>query len=126
MFRLHSRIARVSDFRNHWHNLSITSSSFSSATLPNFGDYDIILPPEPYVFGVSHIVPRTVPNQIVRPQYAQRQGCKVSNSVALCKGDGRIGLASEDESCLRKAARLARRARDYASTLTKVLTGILG
>jgi methionyl aminopeptidase len=118
MFRF---IARV---RTRWHNISIASSSLSSATLPNFGDYDIILPPEPYIFGVSHIVPRTVPNQIVRPQYAKRQGCRVSNSIApgLCEGDGPIALASEDESCLRKAARLAKRVRNYASTLTKVLS----
>jgi methionyl aminopeptidase len=119
---LQTSLARVSHFRNHW--LFIASSSFSSATPPNFGDYDIILPPEPYFFGVSHIVPRTVPNQITRPQYAKRQGCRVSNSITpgLCKGDGPIGLASEDESCLRKAARLAKRVRNYASTLTKVLT----
>jgi hypothetical protein len=36
----------------------------------DFGNYQIILPQEPYIWGTSHIVPRPVPPHIQKPLYA--------------------------------------------------------
>ena len=60
-------------------------------SLPDFGDYDIILPPEPYVWGVSHIHPRPVPDGIARPTYALRGDHKpecaaLDEGFAFCCG----------------------------------------
>ncbi|KAG6840409.1 hypothetical protein C0991_006880 [Blastosporella zonata] len=88
----------------------------------DFGDYSIILPEEPYVWGVSHITPRSVPNNIERPFYAkpgyQETGHKGHSGSNLSE---RIALGGEAEARLRAAANLARKVRDYAGTLVKVL-----
>ena len=83
----------------------------------DFGDYSVILPPEPYIFGVSHIVPRSVPSNIVRPHYALL-GC--SNDTETGKDDGKIALGGEAEFHLREAAKLAKKVREYARSLVKV------
>jgi len=77
--------------------------------------YDVILPPEPFVFGVAHITPRTVPPHIVRPPY-------VTNPDSASKGyrNALIKLDSEEEEKLRAAARLAAKTRDFAGTLVRV------
>lgn len=90
----------------------------------DFGDYSIILPEEPFVFGVSHIRPRTVPSGIVRPPYAIPGRVKKENDPKHgdpYEGDGIIQLGGEDERRLRNAAKLAKKVRDYAGTLVKVI-----
>ena len=83
----------------------------------DFGDYSVILPPEPYIFGVSHIVPRSVTPNIVRPHYA----LPGSNDIETDKGgDGKIVLGGEAEFRLREAAKLAKKVREYAGKLVKV------
>ena len=84
-----------------------------------FGIYSVILPPEPFVFGVSHITQRPVPPHILRPPYVTSSG----GGAASTSGDGRIQLGSSRERRLRSAAKLARNVLEYAGTLVKVKTG---
>ncbi|KAH7909736.1 methionine aminopeptidase [Hygrophoropsis aurantiaca] len=86
----------------------------------DFGDYSVILPPEPFIFGVSHITPRSVPDGIPRPPYARVQPIlHDSGSKAEGSDSNRIPLASQAESRLRRAAQLARDVREFAGTLVK-------
>lgn len=87
------------------------------------GVYEVILPPDPPVWGVSHIVPRIVPKHIKRPPYML-----VGRASALLgpthgdpyQGDGRIDLGSDAERCLRSAGKLAGRVLKKAEELVKV------
>lgn len=87
----------------------------------NSGDFDVLLPPEPYVFGCDHIQPRSVPAHICKPWYA-----KPTPLGALPAFDKPtpprklIPLGGCEEKKLRNAAKLARRVREYAATLVKV------
>lgn len=87
------------------------------------GNYDIILPPEPFVFGVKHIPIKSVPHNICRPSYALKD---VDEDDPYhgdpYTGDGRLTLNSEDEQKLRKAAKLARSVLRTARTWLKVST----
>lgn len=84
-----------------------------------FGTYSVILPPEPFVFGVSHISQRPVPPHILRPPYVTSSSSAQPTSNS---GDGRIQLGSSEERRLRSAARLARGVLEYAGSLVKVKT----
>ncbi|KAG6917687.1 hypothetical protein DXG01_001662 [Tephrocybe rancida] len=84
----------------------------------DFGDYDIILPDEPYVWGVSHITPRSVPTHIERPFYARPDYNEGHKDPELNAYEN-ITLGGEVEERLRNAASLARKVRDYAGTLVK-------
>lgn len=84
-----------------------------------FGTYSVILPPEPFVFGVSHITQRPVPSHIPRPPYATPFAHDQS-TVRGSFGDECIQLGSPGEWRLRRAARLAREVLEYAGTLVKV------
>lgn len=94
--------------------------SYSLQQLP--GDYSVVLPKEPFVWGVSHIIPRPVPIHIPRPPYVKGDSPTLNdpNHREAHEGDGRIVLGSPEEMSLRKAALLARDALNYASTLVKV------
>ena len=83
------------------------------------GSYSVILPPEPYIFGVSHVPQRPVPSHIARPPYITADGHPTPS------GDGRIQLGSPAEWRLRRAAQLAREVLEYAGTLVKVKAGIV-
>lgn len=85
----------------------------------DFGSYSVILPPEPYIFGVSHVPQRPVPSHIARPPYITADGHPTPS------GDGRIQLGSPAEWRLRRAAQLAREVLEYAGTLVKVKAGIV-
>lgn len=85
----------------------------------DFGNYSIILPEEPFVFGTEHISQRIVPSHIPRPAYANRPGGAVSTQTPT-KDSGKIRLGSEEEVGLRAAAKLARQVREFASSLAKV------
>lgn len=91
------------------------------------GDYSVVLPKEPFVWGVSHIIPRPVPTHIPRPPYI-RGDRPVPDDLKHgepYEGDGRIVLGSPEEMSLRGAALLARDALNYASTLVKVITSLI-
>ncbi|KAH8092496.1 methionyl aminopeptidase [Cristinia sonorae] len=95
----------------------------SDADIQDLGIYDVILPPEPYIFGVSHITPRTVPVHILRPEYVQAtRGDGAPYPPERYSGDGRIGLGTVEEVKLRAAARLAKKTLEYAGSLVKVGT----
>ncbi|KAL5527906.1 hypothetical protein ACEPAG_6707 [Sanghuangporus baumii] len=87
------------------------------------GNYEIILPPEPPVWGVKHIPVRGVPDHISRPAYAI-PGKIVEDSDPYhgepYAGDGRIKLSSEEERKLRRANSLAKRTLDKASELIRI------
>ena len=89
-----------------------------------FGNYSVILPPEPFVFGVSHIPQRPVPSHIPRPPYLTPYA---QDPFALhgSSNNGIIRLGGSEERRLRRAARLAREVLEYAGTLVKVKAGIV-
>ncbi|KAH9942602.1 methionine aminopeptidase, partial [Amylocystis lapponica] len=106
----------------------ITRSVTKVSTVPessdsdyDFGLYDVILPKEPFVWGVSHIKPRPVPGHIHRPHYALASG--PSNEQERRKvhpPEGRTIARGEDEARLRSAAKLAREVLQYAGSLVNV------
>jgi hypothetical protein len=89
-----------------------------------FGSYSVILPPEPFVFGVSHIPQRPVPSHIPRPPYltSTTQDPFTLNGSS---NDGLIRLGGSEERRVRQAARLAREVLEYAGTLVKVKAGLV-
>ncbi|KAF9226912.1 methionyl aminopeptidase [Gyrodon lividus] len=93
----------------------------------SFGSYSVILPEEPFVWGVSHIAPRSVLSSIPRPPYARtpeddrssNQRSRGEDAKEFYEGDGRIQLRSEEEIKLRASAKLARKVREFAGTLVR-------
>ena len=89
----------------------------------DFGTYSVILPEEPFVFGVSHITPRrSVPRNITYPGYAKPPG---SGTSANQHREGitvveRVVLGSDEEIRLREAGKLAKRVLEYAGGLVRV------
>ena len=81
-------------------------------------DYNVILPTEPFVFGVSHIQPRFVPDHIVKPPYAR--SIPVSTEENPLEDNGKIELGGEAELKIREAALLAKKVREFAGTQVKV------
>lgn len=102
-----------------------TSEPEPDADSEYFGDYSVILPPEPFVFGVSHIPRRSVPSHIPRPPYLTSSTHHQSTLTAGSSDDDRIRLGGSEERRLREAARLAREVLEYAGTLVKVKAGII-
>jgi len=100
---------------------SLRYRNYSIQQLP--GDYSVVFPKGPFVWGVSHIIPRPVPVHISRPPYIKGDRPILDDSVNgdPYEGDGRIEFGSSEEQSLRKAALLARDALNYASTLAKVI-----
>lgn len=89
----------------------------------DFGEYDIILPPDEPVWGVDHILPRVVPSGIIRPPYAalNRSGCLDSSHDERARnGDGRIDVRSEAVAKLRRAGALAKEVLRDVEGLVKV------
>lgn len=95
-----------------------SSSICSPDDIPDFGHYSVILPPEPYVFGVSDIKPRPVPSYIRRPSYVDRstEGTLGTSEIRV----GRCALGGESEVRIREAAKLAKKVREYAGSLVQV------
>ncbi|KAF8885803.1 peptidase M24, structural domain-containing protein [Infundibulicybe gibba] len=83
----------------------------------DFGNYSIILPPEPFIFGVDHIKPRRVPDHINKPAYVGITDYKEDYRLL-----GTTISSGEAEESLRAAARLAKRVRQYAGSLVRVGT----
>jgi len=107
-------------------NISSRNRFFTSNTTEaeDFGLYNVILPEQPFVFGVSHIQPRRlVPEHIIKPAYAlNADGAVPAEDVAPKprKIAGKIKLGGEEEKRVREAAKLAARVREFAGTLAKV------
>jgi len=91
------------------------------------GDYAIILPPDPPVWGTSHIIPRTVPEHILRPPYASATETDSEDPFLgdPYEGDGRICLRSEAETSLRAAATLARNTLQWIGPQVQVQSTVL-
>jgi methionyl aminopeptidase len=89
----------------------------------DFGDYSLILPAEPYVFGVSHIVPRSVPSSIVQPNYVLDDTATLD--APSTDKDQKIVLGGSSEFLIRRVARLAKTVREYAGKLVQVRLAIL-
>jgi methionyl aminopeptidase len=87
-------------------------------TFEDSGVYSIIFPPDPVVWGVSHIKPRTVPPHIVRPPYAL-PGNDAPDPPSH-QSAGKIKLGGEAEHKIREAALLAKKVREFAGTQIKV------
>ncbi|CAL1700001.1 unnamed protein product [Somion occarium] len=91
------------------------------------GLYEMILPEEPYKWGVSHIHRKEVPAYIRYPPYVKqtlecmRLGKDPSNVGESYDddGDGRIEFQGREVFHLRNAARLARATLDYAAGFIK-------
>lgn len=114
---LQTRLLRTLKPRSHPAKFS---TAYSDLIEGDFGDYDIILPEEPYTDDLSHIVPRSVPSSIARPPYALPGFSRVERDPPA----ERITLGSQEETRLRRAAKLARTVREYAGTLVKVCARI--
>ncbi|KAG2041283.1 methionyl aminopeptidase [Suillus americanus] len=97
---------------------SPTFDSDESREVEDFGTYNVILPEEPFVWGVSHITRRPVPSHIVRPKYAVQNDPSIDHEQQY-EGDGRINLGSIDEKRVRAAATLAKNVRQYAGSLVQ-------
>ena len=113
------------------HSGAITSdgeNDISELGAEFFGTYSVILPPEPFVFGVSHIPLRPIPAHIPRPSYVvtpsiHGDSTHAGRGSSSSTGDGRVQLGSLEEQRLRRAASLAREVLKYAGTLVKVGAG---
>lgn len=87
----------------------------------DFGYYDVILPKEPFVWGVSHIHPRALPAHIQRPSYAVSEnsaGTQSSHTIVPVRK--LADLTGENNARLRRAASLGREVLEYAGSLVKV------
>lgn len=129
--RLHSSVLT---FSGHWRASCLRRCITSSHSLnpeelqevEDFGAYNVILPEEPFVWGVSHITWRPVPEHIIRPQYALQRDPSMPPTKSETDheehyvGDGRIKLGSMEEKRVRAAATLARNVRKYAGSLVQV------
>lgn len=114
----------------HRHRTATTFGQFSNPEPSehdhNFGHYDVILPEEPFIWGVSHIKLRTVPEYIRRPKYALpdvsgKVGKEEAEDKSVWKtGADRIIVKGEDEAKLRSTAGLASEVLKYAGSLVKV------
>ncbi|KAF9474342.1 methionyl aminopeptidase [Pholiota conissans] len=102
-----------------------TTQRFSTSTkeeeeenFVDFGNYEVILPEEPFVFGVSHIQQREVPPQIVRPPYALTADGIPDRAPR--PNSGKIKLGGDAEFHIREAAALAKKVREFAETQVEV------
>ena len=125
--RLHPRT-----FSSHAAPASVLAQTTEGDT-PDFGDYSIILPDEPFQFGTSHFRTLPVPSSITLPPYALERERRRATGESDAEingagdldpysndGDGRIKLGEQDEAGVRAAASLASKVRKYAGSLVKV------
>ena len=116
--------------RSRFSNLipNLISPIAHSDPYPDYGTYSIILPPEPFQFGTSHIPVLSVPPSIPRPRgVIERYGGGESDgaveregNIVSWEGDGRLELNGDEERRIKKAAQLAKKVREFAGSLVKV------
>ena len=99
--------------------VQVNEGDLPTEGMGDFGRYSIILPPEPFIFGVSHIKHREVPRDIEKPPYIFNNGNELQEGVN--KPESIIELGGEAESRLRKVAQLASRVREFSGSLVKVI-----
>jgi methionyl aminopeptidase len=107
-------------FRPHGKSFSTTAEE---EDFVDFGSYEVILPEEPFVFGVSHIRPRNVPEHILKPPYALTADGMPEQTPRA--NSGKIKLGGEAESRIREAALLAKKVREFAGNQVKVSTATI-
>lgn len=100
------------------HN-SHTEDESDISDIPDFGAYSVILPPEPFVYGTSHIRSRLVPPHIPRPSYASGR-LEDENAPEIVTVEAAAIAETEGLEALRAAAQLARDALKLAGTLIQV------
>jgi methionyl aminopeptidase len=109
------------DYSRYLSRSSLTKQQWSQDDFEvGIGTYSVILPSEPYVYGVEHITPRRVPPNIVRPHYSSTGIPDDAEYYPKVEDDGKIVLGGEAERRLRAAARLAKKVREYAGNFVKV------
>ncbi|KIL58987.1 hypothetical protein M378DRAFT_15168 [Amanita muscaria Koide BX008] len=110
------RLSDLTGFRiQPYHNPSRTEEVPNPEDdVPDFGEYSVILPPEPFSFGVSHIRPRQVPDHILKPLYADITRKKRTKPH-------RVVLGTESEAHVREAGKLAKKVRGYAKSLVQAI-----
>ncbi|KAL1719265.1 methionine aminopeptidase [Schizophyllum commune] len=89
---------------------------------PDFGNYQILLPQEPFIFGVNHIKRRSVPKKIARPPNYPQDGEEVDPDADLPDaGASRvlIPLGGEEERKIRASCKLAAETLRFAGSLVK-------
>ena len=112
--------------KHHRPILHLSARRFSTEeepeTFEDFGEYSIIFPLDPVVWGVSHIKPRTLPPHIVRPPYAfpGRDGVDPPSN----QGSSKIKLGGEEEHKIREVGLLAKKVREFAGAQVKVCKAI--
>lgn len=111
------RSPKVLSFLRTQHARAVEAVEDLPEEAQDFGQYSVILPPEPFAFGVSHIRPRNVPGDIIKPSYVRNNGSEHLESVN--KPESIIRLGGEAESRLRRTARLAKQVREFAGSLVK-------
>ena len=87
------------------------------------GNYQILLPQEPFIFGVNHIKRRSVPKKIARPPNYPQDGVEVDPDADLPDaGASRvlIPLGGEEERKIRASCKLAAETLRFAGSLVKV------
>ena len=96
------------------------SRSYQNRPRSERKNYSVILPVEPFIFGVNHIQPRVVPDHIVKPTYAKGIPIPTVEIPLQDHHDGKIELGGEAELKTRESALLAKKVREFAGTQVKV------
>lgn len=104
---------------------TLDNSASSVTDDTDFGEYSVILPEEPFVFGVSHIKPRGVPSNITKPHYAVAGEARTMGSPSKPQyprelKSRKVTLGSGAENHIREAAQLASQVRNFAGSLVRV------
>jgi methionyl aminopeptidase len=106
-----------------WAAIATRRYTSAAAVQNDYGRYNVILPTEPFIWGVSHIRPRPVPQDIPRPAYAL-SGPSTERDTSQREdpqeGEVIVPLGGHEEECLRNAGRLAKQVRGYVETLIRV------
>jgi methionyl aminopeptidase len=87
-------------------------------SIPDFGQYNVVLPEEPFVYSTAHIPRRLVDARVPRSPYAAD-----GSSAAAYAGEDtpvRLSMNRHHVQDLRRAARLAKETLEYAGALVQV------
>ena len=95
-----------------WFSSEVESTE-SELEDPDFGDYEIILPPK-QTLSLGNAFTNMVPPRVLRPPYI------TDPSTKSLFTSSRLELGSEDEKAMREASALAKQALDFAGGLVMV------
>ncbi|PVF96545.1 Creatinase/aminopeptidase [Serendipita vermifera] len=108
-------IKRIRPFKG---NSRFLTDHVGSDVEVDFGDYEIVLPPENSPEGVQDVAIREVPSHIPLPSYARPS--PAFGAAPSVSNKSRFVLGSEEERKMRKACNLAKQTLDYAGSLVKI------